>query len=125
MEPSSDDVLDQVSATFLSNFVVGELLGKGSYGHVYAARDRKTGQQLALKIIPRSKLGAKGEQSVRNEVEMMTALQHPKILRLHTTAFDTQAITLVLDQVRGGEVFKHLVKVRHYSERTVCQLMKN
>ena len=121
----ADTALALVSESFLSRFIVGPLLGKGSFGHVYAAKDRQTGTAVALKIMIRSQLGPKGEASVQGEIEVMTALQHPKILKLHTTSYDPKTITLVLDQVVGGEVFQQLLKVRHYTERLACRVMKN
>ena len=119
------DVLSLLTPNLTNRYTVGELLGKGSFGHVYAAKDKKTGAPVALKIMIRSQLGPKGEQSVRGEIEVMTTLQHPMILKLHTTALDNKTITLVLDQVQGGEVFQQLLKIKHYSERVACKIVKN
>lgn len=48
-----------------------EKLGEGSYGEVFTARDKRTGQTVAIKIIP-----IEGESSdIQREIQILKQLQ--------------------------------------------------
>lgn len=49
---------------FPSRYVLGEQLGKGSFGTVYLATDRVSGQEVAAKIIPKERKGATREHII-------------------------------------------------------------
>ena len=64
------------------------LIGKGTFGHVYAALDLSTGGLLAVKCI---KLSQKTDperrnqelQTIENEVNLLKNLDHPNIVKYH------------------------------------------
>ncbi len=49
---------------FPSRYVLGEQLGRGSFGTVYLATDRVSGQEVAAKIIPKERKGATRERII-------------------------------------------------------------
>lgn len=51
-----------------NRYVVGQLIGKGSFGDVYEARDNSTGKKVAIKFESRQSTHAqlKNEYRVRN-----------------------------------------------------------
>jgi len=66
------------------------LIGEGTYGTVYRARDRSSGQIVALKKIRPMKSGGGGGggfplTSVR-EVALLQQVQHPGIIKLREIA---------------------------------------
>lgn len=53
--------------------------GQGSYGTVYKACIRATGEIVAIKVIP---VAPHGEQSaIQKEINMLRECQHPNIVR--------------------------------------------
>ena len=50
------------------------LLGEGSYGKVYKAKDRLTGNPVAIKQIALEKLSQKEEELIRQEIELCYVL---------------------------------------------------
>ncbi|ELR18227.1 Ser/Thr kinase STK, putative [Acanthamoeba castellanii str. Neff] len=67
----------------VNQYLLGEVLGKGSYGKVREALDTNTMKTVAIKIITKSqlrKLPGGGEASVRQEIALMKRLKpHPNI----------------------------------------------
>jgi len=60
-----------------------EKIGEGTYGIVYKAKDKKTGELLALKKI---RLDAEAEgipSTAIREISLLKQLQHPNIVRLY------------------------------------------
>jgi len=67
----------------MEKYVKLEKIGEGTYGVVYKAKDKKTGELLALKKI---RLEAEDEgipSTAIREISLLKQLQHPNIVRLY------------------------------------------
>jgi hypothetical protein len=90
-----------------------EKVGEGTYGVVYKAKDRMTGEIVALKKI---RLEAEDEGipgTAIREIALLKELQHPNVVRLYDVVHTEKKLTLVfefldldlkkyLDQCEGG-----------------------
>lgn len=66
-------------------------LGEGSFGKVRLAIHNGTGQQVALKIIPRKKLISRDMAGrVEREIEYLQLLRHPHIIKLYVPSHPIQ-----------------------------------
>ena len=90
----------------LDDFDIGRPLGKGKFGNVYLAREKKSKYIVALKVLFKSQLqkaqvreGDLGisnfqilicqvEHQLRREIEIQSHLRHPNILRLFGYFYD-------------------------------------
>ncbi|KAI3659895.1 hypothetical protein MP638_003395 [Amoeboaphelidium occidentale] len=99
-----------------------QLLGKGGFGYVYQALHRKTGKQVAVKMINKRKIKEAGMlQRVRKEIEIQQQLQHPSILELHGFFEDDNYVYLVTELCEGGELYRFLQqKRRRPDEKLGC-----
>lgn len=61
---------------------VQQLLGRGSYGEVAEARDRVTGQRVAIKRVPNIAANATDAKRILREMHILRQLDHPNIIRL-------------------------------------------
>lgn len=60
----------------LRDFEIGKALGKGKFGHVYLAREKRSNFIVALKIIYKKELEeAKVEKQLRREIEIQSHLR--------------------------------------------------
>ncbi|CAG9793267.1 unnamed protein product [Diatraea saccharalis] len=91
------------------DFELGSGLGRGKFGHVHVAREKKTGYLVAIKALFKSQISkSKCERQVLREIEIQSHLKHPNILRLLTWFHDERRIYLVVEFAAGGELYKHL-----------------
>jgi len=98
----------------LDDFDIGRPLGKGKFGNVYLAREKKSKYIVALKVLFKSQLQkAQVEHQLRREIEIQSHLRHPNILRLFGYFYDESRVYLILEYAPRGELFKSLQKQEH------------
>jgi serine/threonine protein kinase len=92
----------------LPGFVIGELLGSGNSSEVWAARIAATGERVALKRVALTEPDAL--RAARTEAALLTALDHPHLVRLHALIPTPDAAVLVLDLADGGSLADMLAR---------------
>ncbi|CDF32691.1 Serine/threonine protein kinase [Chondrus crispus] len=93
----------------LDDFEIGKPLGKGQFGSVYLAREKKTKYIVGLKVLFKSQLVKnRVEHQLRREIEIQSHLRHPNILRLFGYFYDDTRIFLILEYAARGELYKQL-----------------
>ena len=76
----------------LGKYVMGDKLGDGSYAKVKEAIDSQTLCRRAIKIMKRKKLKKipRGEENVEREIQLISKLNHPNVLRLIEVFFNDE-----------------------------------
>jgi len=106
---ASNSNMPQVQRWTLADFDIGRALGKGKFGNVYLAREKKSKFIVALKVLFKKELKkAKVEHQLRREIEIQTHLRHPNILRMFGYFHDEGRVYLILEYAPGGELYKSL-----------------
>ena len=101
----------------LKDFEIGRPLGRGKFGDVYLARERKSKFIVAIKAIKKSQLLKAGvEHQLRREIEIQSHLRQRNVLRMYAYFYDEKRIYLVLEFAPGGELYKQLTNRGHFSE---------
>ncbi|KAK8794859.1 hypothetical protein WA158_001839 [Blastocystis sp. Blastoise] len=109
----------------LEDFDIGKRLGKGRFGRVYLAKERKSDFVVALKVIQKSELTKnKVEKQLRREIEIQTHLRHKNVLRMYGYFHDDKRVFLILEYSPNGELYADLVKKKKFSEERSAILMK-
>ncbi|KAI4368055.1 hypothetical protein MLD38_016662 [Melastoma candidum] len=102
----------------LDDFEIGKPLGRGKFGRVYLARERKSKYVVALKIVFKQQIEKyRIHHQLRREMEIQSGLRHSNILRLYGWFHDADRIFLILEYAHGGELYKELQKHGHLTER--------
>lgn len=105
----------------LTDFDIGKPLGKGKFGNVYLARERRSQYIVALKVLFKSQLEqSKVEHQLRREIEIQSHLRHPNILRLYGYFYDATKVYLILEYAAKGELYKQLQQQKTFSEKTTA-----
>ncbi|SCM13041.1 calcium-dependent protein kinase 5, putative [Plasmodium chabaudi adami] len=97
-------------------------LGKGSYGNVVKAINKKTGQAKAIKIIDKKRIN--NIERLKREILIMKQMDHPNIIKLYEVYEDSEKLYLVLELCTGGELFDKIVKHGSFSEYETYKIMK-
>eukprot|EP00181_Compsopogon_caeruleus_P001539 CAMPEP_0184686000 /NCGR_PEP_ID=MMETSP0312-20130426/20978_1 /TAXON_ID=31354 /ORGANISM="Compsopogon coeruleus, Strain SAG 36.94" /LENGTH=534 /DNA_ID=CAMNT_0027140657 /DNA_START=538 /DNA_END=2142 /DNA_ORIENTATION=- len=93
-------------------------LGEGTFGKVKLAEHQATGQQYAIKILDKSDIKAHELTiNVRREIAIMKALNHRNIVNLREVLSSKTKLYIVMDLVRGGELFEMIEKQGELSEK--------
>mmetsp|Transcript_13066 Transcript_13066/g.32267 ORF Transcript_13066/g.32267 Transcript_13066/m.32267 type:complete len:793 (+) Transcript_13066:67-2445(+) len=87
-------------------YLMFETIGSGAFGRVKVGVHEETGEQVAVKILEKSAIQKNSlTLQVRREVAIMKALRHRNIVNLHQVLTSATKIYMVMDLVRGGELF--------------------
>ncbi|XP_035202343.1 death-associated protein kinase 2-like [Oxyura jamaicensis] len=97
-----------------------ETLGRGHFGVVRRCRRRSTGVFYAAKLVKTrrcrgSRRGLERAQ-VEREVAILRDLRHPHLMRLHDLFASKTEMVLVLELMRGGELFDFIAEKEMLSE---------
>ncbi|TKY60042.1 CBL-interacting serine/threonine-protein kinase 12 [Spatholobus suberectus] len=97
----------------LGRFELGKLLGHGTFAKVHHARNIKTGEGVAIKIINKDKILKGGLMShIKREISVLRRVRHPNIVQLFEVMATKTKIYFVMEYVRGGELFNKVAKGR-------------
>ncbi|EEC12471.1 myosin light chain kinase, putative, partial [Ixodes scapularis] len=99
-----------------------ELLGDGNFAQVFQCVHRDTGVEYALKVIDKDKCKGK-EQMIANEVAILRRVQHRNIVRLvEEFDFDSE-LYLVMELVKGGDLFDAIAAASKFPEAEAGRLV--
>ncbi|NWS70011.1 KS6A2 kinase, partial [Crotophaga sulcirostris] len=105
-----------------SQFELLKVLGQGSYGKVFLVRKIKgsdAGQLYAMKVLKKATLKVRDRVRSKMERDILAEVNHPFIVKLHY-AFQTEGkLYLILDFLRGGDLFTRLSKEVMFTEEDV------
>jgi len=88
-------------------------LGNGAFSVVYEAVDRETGRHYAIKVIQK---GTSNKIRLTREVNIIKQIEHPNIMYCKEVIDTEDTIYLVLELVKGGELYDKIVNHDGYPE---------
>lgn len=96
-------------------YTFGKTLGAGSFGIVRYARDNKTNEEVAVKIILKKALKG-NEEMVLDELKMLQELEHPHIVGFRNWFESKDKFYIVTQLATGGELFDRIVEQGRFTE---------
>uniref|UniRef100_A0A8C2FMA6 Serine/threonine-protein kinase DCLK2 n=1 Tax=Cyprinus carpio TaxID=7962 RepID=A0A8C2FMA6_CYPCA len=114
----------QVPASIAERYKVGRMIGDGNFAVVRECVERSTGRAYALKIINKSKCRGK-EHMIQNEVSILRRVKHPNIVLLIEEMDTYSELYLVMELVKGGDLFDAITSSNKYTERDASGMLYN
>jgi serine/threonine-protein kinase len=123
-EPPGDvGSCEQLPPRTLGKFQLIEMLGAGSFGAVYKARDTQLGRLVAIKIPRGGSLGtAEERQRFLREAKSAAQLKHPHIVPVHDIVHDSGITYLVSDFIEG-HTLAQLMAQRRPGHKEAAELL--
>lgn len=95
----------------MQKYELGRLLGQGTFAKVYFARNIKSGQSVAIKVIDKEKVLKVGlMDQIKREISVMKLVKHPFIVQLYEVLATKTKIYFVVEYCKGGELFNKVAK---------------
>ncbi len=109
----------------IGNFEIGYLLGAGSMGQVFLAKQISMDRQVALKILPPEIMSRDDEAAHQfmNEVKMLAKLEHPNIVTAFEAGEDQGIYYLAMQYVNGESLENRLQRERMIPEEEAISVM--
>ena len=108
--PASDDALSPGDR--IAGYDIIGTLGAGGMGTVYAARDRRTGEPVAVKVLTRTAAAVPSAiRRFRSEARSAASLDHPNICRIREVgAGDDGRLFIAMPVYRGESLKERLLR---------------
>ncbi|XP_078265587.1 ribosomal protein S6 kinase alpha-3-like isoform X1 [Rhinoraja longicauda] len=105
-----------------AQFEILKVLGQGSFGKVFLVRKTEgndAGHLYAMKVLKKATLKVRDRVRTKMERDILVEVNHPFVVKLHY-AFQTEGkLYLLLDFLRGGDLFTRLSKEVMFTEEDV------
>ncbi|KAL6542776.1 CBL-interacting serine/threonine-protein kinase 12 [Orobanche hederae] len=103
----------EMQGVLLGRYDIGKLIGQGSFAKVYNARNVRTGESVAIKVIDKEKIVKVGLIAhIKREISILRRVRHPNIVQLFEVMATKSKIFFVMEYVKGGELFSKVAKGR-------------
>mmetsp|Transcript_12024 Transcript_12024/g.14588 ORF Transcript_12024/g.14588 Transcript_12024/m.14588 type:complete len:566 (+) Transcript_12024:225-1922(+) len=121
-----------VNASIRDLYDIGRELGRGAFSVVYQATCRETGEQVAVKVVSYSTFRPgdldRQKRILENEVRIMQKISveipdNPNLIRLKRVVREETRMGIVMELLRGKELFERIVKRKNYTEHDAAMLM--
>ena len=103
-----------------------DVLGGGHFGTVrvsYRRSDPEPKKNLAIKSISKKNLTPKDFEDLMREVEILSSLDHPNIIKFYETYHDEYYFHIVMELCTGKEVFDRIIEEGHINEQKVAGII--
>ncbi|GEM09356.1 mitogen-activated protein kinase kinase kinase [Rhodotorula toruloides] len=106
------EISDEDPENFSYKWIKGDLIGRGTYGHVYIALSVTTGETIAVKQVemPRTYSDKEDQRtkgmisSLKAEIELLKDLDHPNIVLYLGMEQTPEYLSIFLEYVPGGSI---------------------
>jgi calcium/calmodulin-dependent protein kinase I len=99
-------------------------LGSGSFATVKRATNKRTGEKVAIKIISKQQLSEEDKLGLQNEIDILTHVDHPNIVKLYEVFEDVDSYSLVMELMTGGELFDTILEKELYTEKEAAETVR-
>jgi len=113
--------------TVHDRYIMKDQIGSGGFSKVFKATHYLSGKNYAVKRIQVSLLSEKDRENMKSEVSILRSLKHASIISIYDVfQTDSDYVYLVMERVKGGELFNRIVEHGTFSEsnaRVLCKSM--
>ena len=98
---ATPDALEEETAIFLGRYETGRTIGVGGYAEVKIGKDLKLDRKVAIKVIQKDMADAKGLERLEREINFLSCINHPNIVKLYDVVEADKTTVLVMQLLEG------------------------
>ena len=104
-------------------------MNEGAFGQVRVCQLQRTKDKRAVKIMTKASLSEKHVQEFQNEINLLSEVQHPNIIKVYGSYEDLKRYYIVTDLYQGGELFDFITmegdsEFKNMNEEESAHIMK-
>ena len=113
------------SKVFKDDYEIRKVIGNGVQGVVRECVQRISGEHRAVKIIKRKNLTPQEEESIRNEIDILTGFDHPNLIKFYGAYKDEKRYYIITELCQGGPLLDILTvsSQAYFSEKDALRIM--
>lgn len=100
-----------------------DMHSSGSFAIVKRGVHKKTGKEVAVKIIKKKKLSPDELASLHDEAEILRNVDHENIVKMFDVYESADHLYMVLEILSGGELFDRIVAKQSFSEKEAVKVL--
>lgn len=101
-------------------------IGEGHFGKVLLAKDRRTKEKFAVKVIKKDSTELRSQTLIQRELDILRVVNHPNVVRLFDLFDTSDRLYFVLEFMAGGALYDVLSsKQIHFSEQRASHIIKD
>eukprot|EP01083_Nonionella_stella_P131156 398234_1 len=104
-------------------YKIGKQIGVGKFSSVCECTHIKSSKKYAVKIIDRKLLDDREREALRTEIAVLKLVSHPYIVQIRNVYETKSTIYIVMNLVKGGDLFDRIVKRTTFPENTTRQVI--
>ncbi|EPB78846.1 kinase domain protein [Ancylostoma ceylanicum] len=108
----------RLDSRLVCKYEILSVIGKGSFSQVMRVQHRISRKYFAVKLVS-SDCG-----SVNNELNILSRVSHPFVIRLEEVFKSSSRLFIVMEMASGGEMYERVVSKGRYSESEARQALK-
>jgi serine/threonine protein kinase/Ca2+-binding EF-hand superfamily protein len=106
------------------DYVIGKELGRGRFSVVCECVHKITGEHCAVKIIDKATIEPEEKVLLRTEIAVLKLVDHPNIIRMEGLYESKSQIYIVMEMLKGGELFERIVGRPRFTEAEALKLIR-
>jgi PAS domain S-box-containing protein len=94
---ADDQSTDDPNFKYIGEYCLARTVGQGTYGKVKLAHHKQTRQEVAIKVLQKSRMKPIEIERVKREIEIMRKLDHPNIAKLIDVIDSPESVNIVME----------------------------
>ena len=109
--------MSSISTGILSNYIIDSTLGKGTFSIVKLAKDIRTNEEIAIKILEKNKIkNIRDYNRIKREINIVKKINHINIAQVFEIKEDLNKYYILMEYCEKGELFDLILSKRKLSE---------
>ena len=91
-------------------------IGKGGYGKIYLAKNKKDNKEYAIKYVSKEKMKLVGVDFsiIKREIDIHIRITHPRIIKLYSYLEDRYNFYLAMEYAQKGSLYQMIQQKKRY-----------